>query len=156
MAVYPAGNPGVHPLDPDTKVGQFRLVYGDTQSEPYDPVEAGFQNYSELSDAEIEIFLTRGDDSVNRAIGSYYMRLSGDAAKQSIRAQDYDLVADLTKRAADLRATAAWWFDQADAEDASGEDAFIIVPTGSRCEPWPELAAHPACGCRGACFCGRW
>jgi len=140
MAVYPAGNPGVYPLDPDTKVGQFRLVYGDTQSEPYDPVEAGFQNYSELSDAEIEMFLAQGDDSVNRAIGFYYMRLAGDAAKQSIRAQDYDLVADLTKRAADLRATAAWWFDQADAEDA--EDAFEIVPMVGGCSCHREASPY--------------
>lgn len=156
MAVYPTGNPGVYPLQPETPVGQFRLTYGDTQSEPYSPVEPGWQNYDELSDAEIGVLLARGGDSINRAIGFYYIRLSGDAAKQSIRAQDYDLVADLTKRAADLRATAQIWFDQADSEDASGEDAFFIVPTGSRCEPWPELAPRPVCGCRGACFCGRW
>lgn len=155
MAVFPEGNPGVYPLDASTDVGQFRLVYGDTQSTAYDPVEAGFQNYDELSDAEIEMFLDQGGDSVNRAIGFYYLRLAGDAAKESKSVADYDLRLDLTKRAADLRETAKFYFDQADVIDAGSEDAFLIVPTGARCEPWAELAERP-CACVGVCVCGVW
>jgi hypothetical protein len=148
-----ANNPGVYPLDPSTLVGQFRLYYGDTDSEPFNPVQPGIQNYTELSDAEIEMFLAQGGGDVTRAIGHYYWRLAGEAAKESKSVKDYDLQVDLTKRAAELRAIAQGYFDQADAADA--EEAFFIVPTGRRCEPLAELAERP-CGCRGACYCGGW
>lgn len=133
MAAYPEGNPGAYPLDPESSVGQFRILYGDMDSVPYDPVEPGFQNYEELSDAEIVGYLALGNDSPSRGIGFYYLRLSGDAAKRSKSVKDYDLQVDLSKRAADLRATAQMWFDTADADDnLSLEDAFEIVPTGLR------------------------
>lgn len=133
-------NSGVYPLDPSTPVGQFRLTYGDTESVPFDPVIPGFQDYTELSDAEIEVFLAQGGGSVTRAIGRYYMRLSGDAAKRSKSVKDYDLSLDLSKRAGDLRETARMYFDEADAEDAGSEDAFVIVPTGLRHGRSAELA----------------
>lgn len=133
MAVYPEGNPGAYPVDPLTDVGQFRLAFGDVYSSPYDPVEPGFQDYTELSDAEIEQFISLGADSIPRAIGFYYLSLSGAAAKESKSVKDYDLSVNLEKRAADLRATAQIWFDRADAiDDASAEDSFDIVPTGQR------------------------
>lgn len=132
MATYPEGNPGVYPLEPETPVGQFRLVYGDTHSTPYTPVEPGFQNYDELSDDEIEAFLSAGGTSINRAIGYYYLSLAGAAAKSAKQIKDYDLQVDTTKRAADLRAIAQWWFDQADNDDViSAEEGFEIVPTGT-------------------------
>jgi hypothetical protein len=140
-------NVGVYPLDPDTLVGQFRLAYGDTESVPLDPVQPGYQDYTELSDAEIEMFLAQGSNSINRAIGFYYLRMSGEAAKRSKSAKDYDLSLDLTKRAADLRETALFYFGQADASDAASEDAFIIVPTGRYQEPWPELSERPVWWC---------
>lgn len=134
MATYPAGHPGVWPLDPTTPVGKFRILYGDTESEPYTPVEPGFQNYEELSDVEITAFLAQGSDNPNRAIGFLYMAMAGRAAKESASIADYDLKVDTTKRATDLRAIAQWWFDQADNDDViAGEDAFVIVPTGTSC-----------------------
>ena len=133
MAVHPAGHPGTWPLDPATPVGKFRILYGDTDSEPYDPVVEGIQNYSELSDDEVEGFISQGGDSVPRGIGYLYIALAGQAAKQSKAIQDQDLKVDLTKRAADLRAIAEVWFDSADNDDlVSAEEAFEIVPTGSR------------------------
>ena len=139
MTAYPDGNPGEYPLDSSTPVGTFRLVYGDTESEPYDPEEPGFQNYGELSDAEIEAFLSQGGDSINRAIGYLYIALAGRAAKESKVTKDYDLTLDLTKRAADLRAMAQWWFDLADDDDTtSAEEAFEIVLIGNRDEFIPE------------------
>ena len=132
MAELP-GNPGAWPLDPATPVGTFRILYGDTDSEPYDPVVVGIQGYSELSDDEIEGFITQGSDSIPRGIGYLYIALAGQAAKQSKAIQDQDLRVDLTKRAADLRAIAEVWFDSADNDDlVSAEEAFEIVPTGSR------------------------
>lgn len=154
MAQYPEGNPGAYPLDPDTPVGQFRVLYGDVYSTPYDPVEAGFQDYEELSDAEIEGFL-QGQTSIPRAIAYYYLSLSGQAAKQAKTVKDYDLSVDLTKRAADLRATAQVWFDQATAEDAAGmEDAFEIVPTGTN---YGDFIPEGAIGIYGRRYVlGRW
>ena len=133
MAELP-GNPGAWPLDPTTPVGTFRILYGDTDSEPYDPVVVGIQNYSELSDDEVEGFISQGGDSVPRGIGYLYIAMAGQAAKQSKVVQDQDLRVDLTKRAADLRAIAEVWFVSADNDDlVSAEEAFEIVPTGQRC-----------------------
>lgn len=122
-------NRGVTPIDPLTDVGKFRLTYGDTQYTPLDPPELGYGNYTELSDDEIELFLAQSSGSVPGAIGRYYVRLSGDAAKQSVSIKDHDLAEDSTKRAADLRATAQWWFDLAEGDDvlAGSADIFDVV-----------------------------
>jgi len=147
MAEFPEGNPGEFPLDPTSNVGKFRLVYGDTQSTPYDPVEPGFQNYTELSDAEIEAFLTTGGDSINRAIGYYYLSLAGQAALISKSVKDYDLTVDNTKRPAELRALAQWWFDQADNDDSiSAEEGFEIVPTGTSSDSFIPEGTIPIWG----------
>lgn len=147
MAVFPEGNPGEFPLDPTSNVGKFRLVYGDTQSTPYSPVEPGFQNYGELSDAEIEAFLATGGDSINRAIGYYLLSLASQAALVSTSWKDYDLAEDTTKRPAELRALAQWWFDQADGDDViAAEEGFEIVPTGTTGGPFIPEATTPIYG----------
>ena len=134
MAVHPAGHPGAWPLDPATPVGRFRILYGDTDSEPYAPAVVGVQNYQELSDDEVEGFIAQGSGSVPRGIGYLYIAMAGQAAKQSKVVQDQDLRIDLTKRAADLRAIADVWFGSADNDDlVNAEEAFEIVPTGQRC-----------------------
>lgn len=149
MAVYPEGNPGVAPDDPMTPVGLFRVLYGDTESTPYDPVEPGYENYEELSDAEIEGFIAQGGDSVPRGIGYLYLAMAGQAAKESRSVKDYDLTVDLTKRAADLRAIAQIWFDQADDDDntAGTNDIFEVFDMApQKCRH--ELAEYPTrCRC---------
>lgn len=142
MAVYPAGNPGVYPLVPSTPVGQWRLASGDTQSTPYNPVQAGFQDYTYASDAEILQFLALADDSVQGAIGYWYLQLSGAAAREARTVADYDLRISTEKRAADLRATAEFWLSQAGI--AGGGEAFEVAPVGEREDCWPpELAPFP-------------
>lgn len=128
-----AENPGIHPLDPATLVGQFRLAVGDTQSEPFDPPTPGIENYTQFSDNEILQFLVMGRDSINRAIGYSFLQAAGSAAYQSKQVKDYDLSVDLTKRADDLRKMAQSYFDLADADDLQdGSDSFFdIVPTGN-------------------------
>lgn len=128
MAVYPSGNPGVYPLDATSDTGKVRLMFGDTQSTAYDPVESGKQDYTLFSDDEIEAFLEVGE-TISGAVGWAYMQLAGEAARQSANIKDYDLQADLTKRSADLRAAAQFYFDM---DAASSDDAFVIVPTGTR------------------------
>ena len=123
-------NRGIAPLDPDSLVGEFRLAYGDTDYIDLDPPEAGYGDYAELSDAEIEMFLSLGNDSVARAIGVYMGRLATDAAKQSKLVKDYDLTVDLTKRANDFREQAQWWFDLADSQDDAAGTSDIFEPFG--------------------------
>lgn len=137
-----AVNRGVYPLDPTSDVGKFRLLYGDVDSIPLVPPELGFQNYTELSDDEIDMFLAQGSESISRAIGFYYLRLSGDAAKQSKSIADYDLKVDTTKRAADLRAIAEMWFGRADDEDDLNglTDIFDIFDLGTHGDVIPELS----------------
>lgn len=155
MAVYPAGNPGEYPVDLTSDVGRFRALTGDLNSTPYDPVEPGFQDFEKFSDAEIEAYIAQGGGSIPRAIGYAYLYLAGQAAMQSASVQDYDLKIDETKRAGDLRAIAQFWFDQADDEDViAGEEAFEIVPTGTRSGAFIPEGSIPVYGRQYTI--GRW
>lgn len=128
MAVHPAGNPGVAPLDPDTDVGQWRLLFGDTQFEPYDPAVPGVGNYESFSDSEIQAFINQSPENIARSIGFAYLQLAGAAAFEAKSVKDFDLSVDLTKRPAELRALAQFWFDRADAvDDAAGAADFFDV-----------------------------
>lgn len=133
-------NQGVAPPDPTSDVGKFRFLYGDTAYVALTPPETGYGDYAELSDAEIEAFLAAGSGSVTRAIGVYYMQLSGQAAKVAESVKDHDLSIDETKRAGDLRQTAMMWFSRADDDDLGLSDAFEVVGVGQSCEIVPELS----------------
>jgi len=147
MAVFPQGNPGETPLDPATEVGQFRLLFGDTNYEEYDPSQPGYGNYTYFSDAEIRGFLAAGQDNASRAIGMAYLQLAGAASLQSKNVKDQDLAIDLTRRAEDLRKTAQLWFDRADAEDDAGGEAdfFDVIGFDDEDELIPE-AMFPVYG----------
>lgn len=154
MATYPSGNPGSVPVDLTSEVGRFRALVGDLDSEPYDPEETGFQNFLKYSDAEIEAYIAQGG-SVTRGIGYAYLYLAGQAAMQSASVKDYDIAIDETKRAADLRAIAQFWFDQADGDDViSAEEGFEIVPTGTGRGDFIPEAAIPVWGRQYTL--GRW
>lgn len=151
---YPDGNPGIWPVDLASDVGRFRALTGDLNAVEYDPVEPGFRSFVFFSDAEIEAYIDQGG-SVTRGIGYSYLYLAAQAAKESLAIRDYDLQVDQTKRAADLRATAQFWFDQADDEDViSGEEAFEIVPTGTRSGPFIPEGSIPIYGRQYTI--GRW
>lgn len=130
MPTYPDGHEGAWPVNADTAIGRYRLLIGDESGVDYEPAAPGYRSFG-MSDSEIQAFLDQGGDSVTRGIAYYYLRLAGDAAKESTSIQDQDLRVDLTKKAADLRAMAQFWLDQGDSDDAiSAEEAFEIVPTG--------------------------
>ena len=130
-------NRGVAPADSSTDVGRFRYLYGDITYTDLDPVEAGYGDYSELSDSEIEVFLSVSDDSVSRAIGYYYLQLAGQAAKVAESVKDYDLQIDESKKSEAFRKAAMDWFDRADTDDLNSEEAFVIAAPYS-CEVIPE------------------
>ena len=135
----------VIPPDPDTETGQFRFLIGDVE---YD-LETG--TYKRFSDGSIQSFLAQGDGNMNRAIGYAYLTLASQAAEQSKTVKDYDLQIDLTKRAGDLRNTAAMWFGMADADDERDGvgDIFDMGVVGGGClRCQPEATPRPF-------YCGR-
>lgn len=140
----------------------FRAVAGDTNYETV-TAPAGHPewtaDYVYFSDLEAEAFIAQGNDSTMRAAGWAYLALAANAATTGASIRDYDLAVDTKNRAAELRAIAQWFFDQADSDDAGSEDAFLIVQTGERCDPWPpELAPWDLsrlCACGSTfCYCG--
>lgn len=147
MATYPEGNPGAIPVDPTTDVGKFRVLYGDTQYEEYDPAVPGIGNFETLSDIEIVGFLAQGNGSINRAIGYLYLAMSGRAAEESQSVKDYDLQIDTTKTPAALLEAAKFWFGLADDEDdnAGLNDYFDVVGMGRGCD-WVPEGASPVYG----------
>lgn len=132
-------NKGEAPLNPATAVGQFRVLIGDVESVPLDPVQIGFGDYAMFSDDEIEVFLDRGG-SFEEAVYYGYNSLATSAALEAKTVKDMDLSVDLTKRANELRALASMWRDKAGALSADIFETFDTVverPKGS-----PELAAR--------------
>lgn len=131
-------NAGVYPPNLDTQVGQVRSMIPDLNATAIDTANSKAE-YEMFSDLEIMGFIAGSGNSSLRSVGLAYLSLSGQAALQSKSVKDYDLQVDLTKRAADLRATAQLWFDQADDADAGVlEDAFEIVSMTGHCDPIPE------------------
>lgn len=142
-------NPGVAP-PADDNVGDFRRRYGDVLYVPLVPDVPGFGDYTELSDAEIEAFLAGASDSVPRAIGDYYGRLAGDAAKITLSVKDHDLAEDNTKRYEALLKMSDYWYLVADREDnVEGLlDIFEVAdPPFSTSHYCPEAA--PCARCSG-------
>jgi hypothetical protein len=131
-------NKGIAPLDPNTPVGSFRVLFGDVSYVPLNPPEEGYGDYRELSDVEIEGFISAASGSIYRGIATYYVQLAGQAAKVAESVKDFDLALDDTKRPAALLELAKYYFGLADNEDTGAEDAFQIVPTGKRGDFIPE------------------
>lgn len=123
-------NVGVAPLHPTTNVGKTRLTIGDTVATN---IAGGFGEYSYFSDDEITQFLTAGGDNPMRAVGWAYLAWAGQAAAESIAIADFDLKADYSKRAGELRATAQMYFGMADDADviSGGAEEFLIGDTGT-------------------------
>ncbi len=139
---YPDGNPGVFPADPETPEGEFRLLFGDTTAENYNPPAFGGtqRSYVYFSDNEITAFLAMSNGSISRGIGFAYAQLAGAAAMEAKSVKDYDLTVDLTKRSGELRALSQWWFDRADDEDdADGNgDVFDLIDLSGPGDIIPE------------------
>lgn len=142
MAIYPAGNPGVYPLVPTSDIGKMRLIIGDTESVPYDPVQPGYQNYAAFSDAELQALLDMSGGDFATAVGYAYLKLAGSAAGQSVEWSSDDLRVNLSKTPGELRQIAELWFGR-----GAAVDFLEIVPTGRRCHCEPELAGRYVCIC---------
>lgn len=138
-----AENIGIAPPDYSTPVGEFRALYGDVAYEELDPPQPGMGNYSELSDARIEVYLAQGNDQPKRGIAFLMLTLAAEAAAKSKTVKDYDLMVDLTKRSADYRRLAEKWFGLADEDDVSGGLNDIFDSFGIDNGPFPHPEASP-------------
>lgn len=119
-------NEGVIPVLADNAVGRVRMYVGDTA---YTTVSSTVGDFTYLSDAEITAFLSLGANSELIATAYALLSLASQAALESKSVKDYDLQIDLTKRAGDLRASAAMFFDRAENGTVENE-YFDIVTTG--------------------------
>lgn len=104
---------GAVPPNFTSPIGQFRLLANDVN---YTSLGTDVGDYVLFSDDEINGFIGLHPESLLRAVGYGYLALAARAAMESKDVKDYDLSADLTKRAGDLRSTARAYFDRADAE----------------------------------------
>ena len=132
------GNPGVFPLDPDSPVGRFRILYSITAFDEYDPPVGGFVNYRELSDVQIEGYIAQGDGSITRAIGYYLLAQASHHANESKMVKDYDLQVDLRSIADDLRQAAEAWFERADIEEINSGFGDLFEAFGHGRQVVPE------------------
>ena len=132
------GNPGVFPLDPDSPVGRFRILYSITAFDEYSPPVEGFVNYRELSDVQIEGYVAQGDGSITRAIGYYLLAQASHHASESKMVKDYDLQVDLRSIADDLRQAAEAWFERADIEEINSGFGDLFEAFGSERQVVPE------------------
>lgn len=127
MAVYPSGNPGGYPYDPDTDIGAARVAVGDTTSSPYDPVESGQQNYQYVSDAELQQWIDASDGDLNGVRGYFWLMRWGNAtgSKTTYKTDDLGLTEDDSASAAQFRELSDYYFG------LSGlNEGFEIVRTG--------------------------
>lgn len=131
-------NKGIAPADLTTQVGQLRSALKDTEYTALSPVEAGYGNYTNFSDFELEGLLARAGGSSLRATGFAYLELAAQAAAEAVDWASDDQRVTLSKRASALKEIAALWLERADAEDAlGGADYFAVeYPFGT---PYDEV-----------------
>lgn len=135
---------GAVPPDFNSPTGRFRLLANDVA---FTNASGGFGEYELFSDEEINGFLAITPESILRCVGYGYLSLAGSAAIESKNVKDFDLQADLTKRAADLRSTARAFFDRADTEaDKTGVDSEFGVASEREQHHWIEPTSGDVLG----------
>jgi peptidoglycan/xylan/chitin deacetylase (PgdA/CDA1 family) len=120
-------NVGIAPPSATSEVGKLRFLLNDIESVPLDPVVAGYGNYTNFSDSELEALIAQSGDNHLRAVGFAYIRLAAVAASEAIDWKSDDQSVMLSKRADALRKIAEMWFDQADAADAVAGSSFFAI-----------------------------
>ncbi len=126
-------NKGAAPVDFDTIAGQVRLLVGDTDPKPLDPVQDGYGEYAWFSDDELEALVPLSRNSVKRT--AIYVR-SLVAVNQALQLKKWtteDLAVDGPAIAKGIEATLKRLQADVDAEDqaalASDEFFGIYYPT---------------------------
>lgn len=155
-------NRGIAPLDPNSDVGQLRLIVGDTEFIPLVPPESGYGDYNNFSDDELQGFITAGGGSITRASGYAYIRFAALAAAGAISWRSDDLSVDSKTIASEYRLLARIAFEQADNEEDLNASQFALDFPFTSCgcgtcnDCLQELAAPPVKWCRCGGTCGGW
>lgn len=139
-------NRGIAPPAYGTNVGKFRRNVQDITYTALDPVEAGYGDYTDSSDAEIESFLVDGGGSVSRALGEYYLVIASKAAEIAENVKDYDLQDDSRKVYEAYMDISQRWFDKAREEDIASGVGDFFDSFGFGEDEWvtnPEAAPYP-------------
>jgi hypothetical protein len=137
-------NRGVAPADLSTPIGQLRSLIGDVTFVPLNPPEAGFGDYANFSDDQLQSFLDLGANNLAYAVGYAYTSLAAQFAADSIKVTTDDESVDLTARAESMRKIANDWFNRGDATFANENNNYftIVYPEYERGPDWPaELEA---------------
>ena len=141
-------NSGAYPIDPNSAVGQFRVLAGD--SVPISCDEETSTGYFDLwSDTDIEAFIALHPKRLSRAIGTAYQTLASQAAIEAKYIKDNDLQIDTTKRSDKLLAVARMWFERADNEELESGifEVFDLVPGAYGTCPEGAPCRRDICGC---------
>lgn len=137
---------GIAPPDGTTKVGQFRLLAGDSEYQPADPPLDGMGLYQLWTDAEIEAFLSVSGGSVAKAISMAFSQIGAMWASTGATIKTDDLTYSAKDAVGNWLNLAKYWSDIADGEaGSSADDMFELVDTaGASCgarkpeaSPWP-------------------
>lgn len=106
--------------DPTTAAGVVRLLIADTDPESFD-----------FLDAEIDVALDQCEGSPKRAAAMLLMALASNRGRLAVSVRRGEVSEDLSKVAAELRAQAKEFIDQAEADEDVPLEA-IISPTWER------------------------
>ena len=138
---------GAYPVDPTSSVGKFRIMAGDSEGTPIipePPAEPTTAEYAIWSDAEIEVLILQGSNSVAKAISMGYMQLAAQAASQSVNIRTDDLSNNTTSRSGEFLKLAQYWADIAEQQAADGFDVVFVAEPSIRC---CAEGASRECGC---------
>lgn len=124
---------GVAPLDPQTPLGQLRVIVGDTNTTPLDEPEYGFADYAVFSDEALEAALNAAAGSLYRAAGNLFSVLAVEYMQLGKSIKTDDLALNTLSRGKDILEVARSFWEQADTADAAADDSFLaIVPFAGR------------------------
>jgi hypothetical protein len=131
-------NEGIAPPVYTSTTGQVRVLLGDTDSIPLDPVVAGQGEYMWFSDDEIDAILGLYADNPKRTAARLLITVAGSQALLLKKWSADDLSVDGAAIAEALRKWAAQLQDEADAGDASIDIFEISYPGRNQGILWPE------------------
>lgn len=126
-------NPGLHPIDPTSAVGQLRYLVGDTAGADDTSLPDGCRNYAVWSDDALAVALVISGGSLYQAAADLYTQLAAVYAQQgnfSAKADDLSLTIGGN---GSLQSIATSFREQAATQAiADANDVFVIAPLPRR------------------------
>ena len=146
-----AENVGVSPPDFDTLAGQVRVLIGDTDPKPLNPVVSGMGEYMWYSDVELNALGTLMDENPKRTAIWVLSQVALSEALIIKKWKTDDLQVDGPAAAAAIEKIIARLSAELENDDGLFE---IVGGTDFTCSSYPEAAMRP-CRHYGQCACDR-